>query len=233
MRVLLVEDERTLGDTLARGLRQQGWSVDLARHGLAGLSRAVDREYDVVLLDVVLPRLHGYEVLRELRRRGIATPVVMLSAKDGELDQADALDLGADDYVTKPFSFVLLLARIRAVVRRGPASLPAVLAAGDLTLDPGTHRVARAGVDVALTAREFALLEHLMRHRGQVLSKAQLLAEVWDPAAEPDPNTVEVYVRYLRTKVDLPFGVRSIETLRGVGYRLVDATVPTPVAAAG
>ena len=220
MRILVVEDEPRLADTIRRGLGNEGFTVDVAHDGVDGLWSACELPYDVIVLDIMLPGMHGYAVLEELRRRGVWTPVLMLTAKDGEYDQADALDLGADDYLTKPFSFVILVARLRALIRRGAPERPVVMAAGDLTLDPARRRVARGGAEIDLTPREFGLLEFLMRHRDDVVSKAQILEGVWDPAFTGDPNVVEVYVRYLRQKIDVPFGRRAIETVRGMGYRL-------------
>jgi DNA-binding response OmpR family regulator len=172
------------------------------------------------VLDIMLPGLSGYEVVRGLRAAKVWTPVLMLTAKDGEYDEADALDLGADDYLTKPFSYVVLLAHLRALIRRGSPPRPAVLSAGDLTLNPATRRCHRGGVEIRLTAREFALLEHLIRNSNDVVPKASLLSNVWDEFYAGDPNIVEVYVGYLRKKVDAPFGRASIETVRGAGYRL-------------
>jgi DNA-binding response OmpR family regulator len=173
-----------------------------------------------VLLDVMLPRLSGYDVVRTLRAEENWVPVLMLSAKDGEYDQADGLDYGADDYLTKPFSYVVLLARLRALLRRGGSERPAVLSAGDLRLDPATHRVTRGEVDVALSPRQFALLEYFLRHAGEVLPKSRILEHVWDFAFEGDPNIVEVYIRQLRLRVDEPFGRSALRTVRGAGYRL-------------
>ena len=220
MRVLVVEDEQRLARALQRGLVAEGYAVDLAHNGEDGLHLAREGAYDALVLDVMLPRLSGYRVCQALRAEGNWVPVLMLSAKDGEHDQADGLDLGADDYLTKPFSYVVLLARLRALVRRGAPQRPAVLAAGDLTLDPARRRVHRGGTEVALTPREFAVLEHLLRHRGEVVSKTELLTHVWDSNYDGDPNVVEVYVGYLRRKVDLPFDRHAIETVRGAGYRL-------------
>jgi two-component system OmpR family response regulator len=177
--------------------------------------------YDAVVLDIMLPGLSGYRIVRSLRAEGNWVPVLMLSAKDGEYDQADGLDAGADDYLTKPFSFVVLLAKLRAVLRRGAPERPAVLTAGTLSLDPATRRVTREGDDIALTTREFALLEYLMRHRDEVVTKTELLDHVWDAGADTDPNVVEVYVGYLRRKIDQPYNQRSLQTVRGAGYRLV------------
>ncbi|GAB3237981.1 response regulator transcription factor [Kineococcus gypseus] len=220
MKVLVVEDEVALATTLRRGLEGEGFSVELAHDGREGLWRAVEFGYDVVVLDLMLPVLSGYEVCRRLRAAGVWTPVLVLSAKDGEYDEVDALDLGADDFLAKPFSFPVLVAHLHALVRRGAPERPVELSAGDLRLDPTTHRVHRGSTQLTLTAREFALLHHLMRHRDEVVSKAQLLEAVWDPHAHTDPNVVEVYVRYLRRKIDVPFGRAAIQTVRGAGYRL-------------
>ena len=216
MRLLLVEDETGLARALARGLSAEGFAVDVAHDGATGLQQAVDEAYDVVVLDVMLPRLSGYDVVRSLRAQGVWTPVLMLSAKDGEHDQADGLDVGADDYLTKPFSFVVLVARLRALLRRGAPARPAVLTAGDLSLDPAARTVRQRGEEVALTAREFALLEYLLRRPGQVVSKGELRDHVWDAAGD-DLNVVEVYVGYLRRKL----GAAAVETVRGAGYRVV------------
>lgn len=220
MKVLLVEDEERLAETVRRGLTADGFVVDVVHSGVDGLWAASENPYDVIVLDIMLPELSGYKVVERLRQRGVWTPILMLTAKDGEYDQADALDLGADDYLTKPFSFVVLVARLRALIRRGAPERPAVLVAGDLLLDPSDRRVERAGVEVALTPREFGLLQFLMRHRGTVLSKSEILDGVWDSAYEGDPNVVEVYVRYLRLKIDHPFARNAIQTVRGMGYRL-------------
>jgi two-component system OmpR family response regulator len=226
MRVLVVEDEVSLAETIRDGLGRDGFTVDLVHDGVEGLWSATESPhgaYDVIVLDIMLPKLSGYEVCRQLRARGVWTPVLMLTAKDGEYDQADALDLGADDYLTKPFSFVVLIAHLRALVRRGAPERPAVLTAGDLTLDPSERRVARAGTPVALTPREFALLEFLLRNRGQAVTKTAIIENVWDANFNGDPNIVEVYVGYLRKKIDHPFGRAAIETVRGAGYRLADS----------
>ena len=220
MRVLVVEDERSLGAALQRGLRAEGFAVDTCGTGDEGLARARTGDYDALVLDVMLPGLSGYRVVQALRAEGVWVPVLMLTAKDGEHDQADALDLGADDYLTKPFSFVVLVARLRALLRRGAPARPAVLTAGDLTLDPAGRRVARGEVAIELTAREFSLLEYLLRHRDEVVSKSDLLAHVWDAHLDTDLNLVEVYVGYLRRKVDAPFGRAQLQTVRGAGYRL-------------
>jgi two-component system OmpR family response regulator len=220
VRLLVVEDEVRLARALRDGLQADGFAVDLAHTGPDGLELARVGAYDAVVLDVLLPGLSGYRVVSALRAERNWVPVLMLSAKDGEYDQADGLDLGADDYLTKPFSYVVLLARLRALLRRGVRERPVVLAAGDLRLDPASHRVRRGDTDVVLTAREFALLEYLLRHPGRVVSKTELLDHVWDAAEATDPNAVEVYVGYLRRKLDAPFGRHALETVRGAGYRL-------------
>ncbi|GAA4561537.1 response regulator transcription factor [Micromonospora coerulea] len=216
MRVLVVEDEARLAAAVQRGLQAEGFAVDVAATGPAGLEAARHGGYDAMILDVMLPGLSGYEVVRRLRAEERWLPVLMLSAKDGEYDQADGLDCGADDYLTKPFSYVVLLARLRALLRRGAPERPAVLAVGDLRLDPARRRVTRSDVEVALTTREYALLDYLMRHPGQVVSKTELLDHVWDASLETAPNAVEVYVGYLRRKI----GRERLETVRGAGYRL-------------
>ena len=222
MRVLMVEDEVGLASTVRRGLIVEGFNVDVVHDGGEGLWKATENKYDVIVLDIMLPGMNGYKVCEQLRAAGVWTPVLMLTAKDGEYDQADAFDLGADDYLTKPFSFVVLVARLRALIRRGAPARPVVLSAGDLTLDPARRRVERAGDLLMLTPREFGLLEFLLRHRGDVVSKSTILAAVWDTHYDGDPNVVEVYIGYLRRKIDLPYGRRAIETVWGVGYRLAD-----------
>jgi DNA-binding response OmpR family regulator len=220
MRLLLVEDEQAFAAELTRGLVREGFSVDQARTGPDGLWKAHSEEYDALLLDILLPGCSGYEIVRRLRAAGVWTPIVMLTAKDGEHDIADALDLGADDYLVKPFSYVVLLARLRALVRRGSRERPAELTVGDLRVDPAGRRCWRGDVEIQLTTREFALLLHLAQRSGQVCSKSQLLENVWDQHFDGDLNVVEVYVGYLRRKIDQPFGRTSIETVRGAGYRL-------------
>ncbi len=217
MRVLLVEDEAHLAEAVQRGLTAERFVVDVVSDGREGLRRALDARYDVVVLDIMLPGLSGYRICQEMRKAQVWTPVLMLTAKDGEYDEADAFDLGADDYLTKPFSFVVLVARLRALVRRGAPARPAVLEAGDLTLDPARHVVTVAGEVVPLTAREFALLHHFLRHPDVALPKTEVLQQVWDLHYDGEPNVLEVYVGYLRRK--LPRGAERIETLRGVGYR--------------
>jgi len=220
VRILVVEDEVRLAQALRRGLRAEGFAVDLAHDGEDGLYRARVGEYDAVVLDVMLPKLSGYRVCRALRAEKNWVPVLMLSAKDGEYDQADGLDVGADDYLTKPFSYVVLVARLRALLRRAAPPRPAVLAAGDLTLDPAAHTVSRGGTEITLTPREFSLLELFLRRPDEVLSKSEILAHVWDTYYQGDPNVVEVYVGYLRMKIDAPFGRTAVQTVRGSGYRL-------------
>jgi DNA-binding response OmpR family regulator len=220
VRVLVVEDERVLAAALARGLGAEGFAVDVAHDGAEGLEQATETPYDAIVLDLMLPSLSGYEVLRRLRAADVWTPVLMLTAKDGEYDIGDALDLGADDYLTKPFSYVVLVARLRALLRRGAPVRPSKLVAGDLVVDPATHRCVRGGTPIDLTAREFSLLEYLARSVDQVLSKTNIVEHVWDANFDGDPNIVEVYVSYLRRKIDTPFGRSSIETVRGAGYRL-------------
>jgi len=220
VRVLVVEDEVSLAEVVRRGLISDGFVVDVVHNGEDGLWAASESPYDVIVLDIMLPKLNGYKVLEQLRGRGVWTPVLMLTAKDGEYDQADAFDLGADDYLTKPFSFVVLIARLRALIRRGAPERPVVLAAGDLTLDPARRRVQRGEAGIDLTPKEFSLLEFLMHRRGEVVTKSEILENVWDPAFDGDVNIVEVYVGYLRRKIDVPYERRSIETIRGVGYRL-------------
>ncbi|QGU27154.1 response regulator transcription factor [Microbacterium oryzae] len=220
MRVLVVDDEVRLAEGIRRGLEAEGFAVDVAHDGVDGLWRARETRYDAIVLDLMMPGMSGWKVCETLRAEENWTPVLMLTAKDGEWDQVEALETGADDYVTKPFSFVVLVARLRALIRRGAAERPVVLEAGDLRVDPRAHRVWRGDDEIAVTAREFAVLEHLMRHRGDVVSKRELIAGVWDDDFEGDPNIVEVYVGHLRRKVDKPFGRAAIETIRGVGYRL-------------
>jgi DNA-binding response OmpR family regulator len=220
VRILVVEDDEHLGRSIKRGLGAEGFATDLAYNGVDGLWRAREGDYDVVVLDIMLPGLNGYQVCAELRGGGNWTPILMLTAKDGEFDVAEALDTGADDYLSKPFSYVVLVARIRALLRRARTSSPAVLVAGDLRLDPAAHRVWRGHTEVTLTPRQFALLEFLMRRAGEAVPKSTILEHVWDFAFEGDPNIVEVYVRHLRKKIDEPYGRNAIQTVRLVGYRL-------------
>jgi two-component system, OmpR family, response regulator len=223
MRVLVAEDDVKMAGLLKRGLEEEGYAVDVARTGAEALWAGSENPYDVVLLDVMLPDLDGLEVCRRLRTANRWAPVLMLTARDAVPDRVAGLDAGADDYLAKPFSFSELLARMRALVRRGPSERPAVLSAGDLELDPATKRVRREGRPIDLTPKEFALLEYFMRHPGEVLSRTRLIEHVWDFAYDGDSNVVDVYVRYLREKVDRPFDRQTIETVRGTGYRLREA----------
>jgi len=221
MRVLIVDDEMRLAESIRRYLTVEGFTADVAHNGVDGLWAASQTPYDVMILDIMLPRLNGYEVVRQLRERDVWTPVLMLTAKDGEYDQTDAFDLGADDYLTKPFSFPILVARLRALIRRGAPQRPTVLRAGDLTLDPARRRVTRNEQEIPLTPREFGLLEILIRNQGNILTKSEIIRNVWDENFDGDVNNVEVYIGYLRRKIDHPFGRHSIQTVRGMGYRLV------------
>jgi two-component system OmpR family response regulator len=220
MRVLVVEDEHRLAAGVRAGLEAAGFAVDVALDGTDGLWRAREHPYDAIVLDLMLPGMNGFKVCRTLREEGIWTPILVLTAKDGEWDQVEALDTGADDYLTKPFSTAVLVARLRALLRRGARPRPSVLVAGDLRLDPAARRAWRGDVEVELTARELSLLELFLRRRGEVISKRDVLASVWDDDFEGDPNIVEVYVAHLRNKLDRPFGRAGLETVRGSGYRL-------------
>lgn len=219
-RILVVEDEAALADGVARGLRAEGFEVEVAYDGLTGLEKARGSDVDLIILDIMLPGLNGYRVCRALRAEGVGTPILMLTAKSGEYDEAEALDTGADDFLSKPFSFVVLVARVRALLRRSVDGKAQPLIIGDLMLDPLARTCSRAGQPVALTTREYELLEALMRKPGQVVAKSELLDRVWGADFEGDPNVVEVYVGYLRRKIDRPFGRNDIETVRGVGYRI-------------
>ncbi|KQZ67567.1 response regulator transcription factor [Nocardioides sp. Root151] len=220
MRVLVVDDEKRLARSLKVGLEAEGFAVDVAADGTDGLWLARENDYDAIVLDLMLPGINGYRVCATLREEENWTPILMLTAKDGEWDQVEGLDTGADDYLTKPFSFPVLVARLRAIIRRGATERPTVLEAGDLRLDPAARRVWRGETELELTTREHSLLAFLMRHTGDVVSKTQILEAVWDVNFEGDPNIVEVYIRHLRNKVDRPFGREAIQTLRGAGYRL-------------
>jgi two-component system OmpR family response regulator len=220
MRVLIVEDEIKMASLIRRGLRDDGMSADVAITGEDALWMAGSTDYDVIVLDVMLPGLDGFEVCKRLRADGIWSPILMLTARDGVEDRVQGLDTGADDYLIKPFSFSEFAARLRALGRRGPIERPPTLQAGDLTLDPSSKRVRRGSTDISLSAKEYALLETFMRHPGDVLERFQLLEHAWDYDYENRSNIVDVYVRYLRAKIDRPFGVESIETVRGAGYRL-------------
>ncbi len=221
MRILVVEDEASIAEALATGLRAEGFDVDIADNGTDGLWRAREGGYAAIILDILLPGLNGYRVCRTLREEDVWTPILMLTAKDGELDEAEALDTGADDFLSKPFSFVVLVARLRALLRRGATPRPTVLTVGSLTLDPASRQCTRQGTTIDLTAREYALLDLLMRRSDAIVSKGTLLDEVWGPDFEGDPNIVEVYIGYVRKKIDAPFGLQTILTVRGAGYRLV------------
>jgi two-component system, OmpR family, response regulator len=220
MRVLVVEDDIRVAAAVRHGLEAEGYAVDVAADGEEGRWYAEENEYDAIVLDVMLPRLAGDELCIELRKAGNWTPILMLTARSAAEEEARALDAGADDFLAKPFSYVVLLARLRALLRRGRNARPTVLRAGDLVLDPAAHRVARGKTDIALTPRQFSLLEFLMRRVGEVVPKATILEHVWDFAYEGDPNIVEVYVRQLRQRIDEPFDRQSLQTVRLVGYRL-------------
>jgi two-component system OmpR family response regulator len=220
VRALIVEDEVKMAGLIRRGLRADGMAVDVAAKGEEALWMAGSTEYDVIVLDVMLPGIDGFETCRRLRGEGVWAPVLMLTARDAVEDRVQGLDLGADDYLTKPFSFAELSARLRALARRGPVEQPTVLEVGDLRLDPASRRVWRGDRDISLSAKEYALLEAFMRRPGHVLDRYQLLEQAWDYEYENRSNVIDVYVRYLRQKVDRPFGLRSLETVRGAGYRL-------------
>lgn len=220
VKLLLVEDDRAIAAAVRRGLEREGFTVDVAHDGADGLWLATEGHYDLIVLDLLLPGRNGFDICATLRDCGIWTPILVLTAKDGDLDETEALDTGADDYLTKPFSFSVLVARVRALLRRTSGSTPAPVTAGDLGIDPVARRCWRGDQEIPLTTREFAVLEFLLRRAGQVVSKSEILGGVWAHDFEGDPNIVEVYVRRLRRKVDEPFGRRSIETFRGAGYRL-------------
>ena len=220
MRVLIVEDEVKMAGLIRRGMRGEGFAADVAANGEDALWMAEATEYDAIVLDIMLPGVDGLEVCRRLRAAGVWTPILLLTARGGVGDRVAGLDGGADDYLTKPFSFAELLARLRALVRRGAVERPVELRVGDLRLDPATKQVARGDTDITLSAREFAILEAFMRHPGQILSRFALLEQVWDYDYENRSNVVDSYVRFLRRKIDKPFGTDSIETIRGSGYRL-------------
>jgi DNA-binding response OmpR family regulator len=220
MKLLLVEDDRKIATAVKRGLESEGFTVEVAFDGDKGFWLASEGSYDLIVLDIMLPGRNGYRVCGDLRDADNWTPILMLTAKDGDLDEAEALDTGADDYLTKPFSFAVLVARIRALLRRTTGRNPVPIAAGDLRIDPGQRRAWRGDEEIELTARQFDVLEFLMRRGGQVLSKSEILGGVWEYDFEGDPNIVEVYIRRLRTRIDEPFGRHAIETVRGAGYRL-------------
>jgi len=220
VKILLVEDDEKLAASVRRGLEAEGFTVEVSHDGNDGLWRATEGLYDLIVLDIMLPGRNGYRVCADLRSQGVWTPILMLTAKDGDLDEAEALDTGADDYLTKPFSFAVLVARLRALTRRAAGRDPLPLEVGDLRIDPAARRVWRAGRQISLTAREFSVLEFLVRRAGTALTKREILAGVWDDDFDGDPNIVEVYVRRLRRKIDEPFDHPLLETLRGAGYRL-------------
>lgn len=221
MRILVVEDDKRLAATLRRGLEAEGFAVDNALDGELGIWLASENSYDAIVLDIMLPKVNGFVVCARLREAGNWTPILMLTAKDGELDEAEALDTGADDYLTKPFSFLVLVAHLRALLRRGAAERPAQLVVGNLVVDPAAHVCARDDRVIDLTAKEFAIVEFLARRRGEVVSKSDLLDHAWDFAFEGDPNVIDVHMSNIRRKIDRPFGAHSLRTVRGVGYRLV------------
>jgi two-component system OmpR family response regulator len=220
MRVLVVEDEARVASAVKRGLEAEGFAVDVAGDGTDGLWLAQEHEYDAIVLDIMLPGLNGYRICATLREAGDWTPILMLTAKNGEYDEAEALDEGADDYLTKPFSYVVLVARLRALLRRSGRGQRVTYEAGELRLDPASHRVWQAEKEIELTAREFSVLEFLMSRAGEVVPKRDILEHVWDFDFEGDPNIIEVYIRRLRRKIDEPFDRHAIETIRGAGYRL-------------
>ncbi|WP_380282208.1 response regulator transcription factor [Kitasatospora purpeofusca] len=220
MRVLVVEDEQRLALAIKLGLEVEGFTVDIVHDGVSGLARAIDHSYDVIILDIMLPGLNGYRVCSRLRAAGSDAGILMLTAKDGEWDEAEALDTGADDYLSKPFSFVVLVARLKALARRIGSRAPRRTVLGDLVVDSAARTCTRAGAPIALTPREFALLDHLARRAGEAVSKRDLLEEVWDSGPDSDPNTVEVHISSLRRKIDAPFGRSAVQTVRGSGYRL-------------
>jgi two-component system OmpR family response regulator len=220
MRVLVVEDSVKTASLIKRGLEEEGYAVDVAVSGSEALSMSTSYPTDAIVLDVMLPDEDGFEVCRKIREAGTWSPILMLTALDGVHDRVRGLDVGADDYLTKPFAFTELTARLRALLRRGPEQRPAILEVGDLTLDPSTRVVRRGGTPIDLTAKEFALLEFFLRHPGEVLTRMRLIEHVWDFAYDGSSNVVDVYVKYLREKIDRPFGVDSIRTVRGAGYRL-------------
>ena len=230
MRILVVEDEASIAEALATGLKAEGFDVDIADNGNDGLWRAREGGYAAIILDILLPGLNGFKVCRTLRDEGVWTPILILTAKDGELDEAEALDTGADDFLSKPFSFVVLVARLRALLRRGATPRPTVLTVGSLTLDPASRQCTRRGTTIDLTAREYALLDLLMRRSDAIVPKTVLLDEVWGPDFEGDPNIVEVYIGYVRRKIDAPFEIQTILTVRGAGYRLVADAEPEAAA---
>ena len=221
MRILVVDDEPRLAAAVKRGLEAEGFAVDVAATGDEGLWMATEVAYDAIVLDIMLPGISGYTVCARLREAGVWTPILMLTAKNGEYDEAEALDTGADGYLSKPFSFVVLVAHIRALLRRGATERPAKLSVGDLVLDPATRSCIRGDMAIDLTAKEFSVLEFLMKSKGDVVTKSQIVEHVWDAAYDGDLNVVEVHVSALRRKIDAPFGTDTIRTVRGAGYQMV------------
>ena len=221
MKLLLIEDDKKIAAAITRGLRADGFTVEVAFNGIDGLWMATEATYDVLVVDLMLPGKNGFVICKELRERQIWTPILVLTAKDGDLDEAEALDTGADDYLTKPFSYPVLVAHLRALLRRTAGQTPVPISVGDLRIDPGARRSWRGDVEIDLTARQFEVLEFLMRRAGQVMSKREILEGVWDSDFDGDPNIVEVYIGRLRSRFDKPFDRLSIETVRGAGYRLV------------
>ncbi|MCM2422816.1 response regulator transcription factor [Streptomyces sp. RKAG293] len=222
MRVLVVDDERRLASVIRRGLEAEGYAVDVCHDGRHGLRMALQHPYQVIILDIMLPGLNGYRVCELLRREGIRTPILMLTAKNGEWDEAEALDTGADDYLTKPFSYVVLLARLRALLRRGGPVRQRALQIGDLHIDPATRRCRRGEREIELTAKEFAVLAYLGLRSGEVVTRSDLLEQAWDANQQAASNIIDVHIRALRRKIDVPFGRSTIHTVRGAGYRLAD-----------
>ena len=220
MRVLLIEDDVTIARLLKEGLEDESYAVDVAHDGGEGYQTAAADEYDVIILDIMLPEMNGYEVCRALRNDGNKTPILMLTARDAERDIVEGLDTGADDYLAKPFSFDVLLARIRALLRRPNEKLEEILQIGDLKLDPSSKKVTRASQEISLTAKEYGVLEYLMRNKGKVLSKEQIISHVWDFDADVLPNNVELFIMFLRRKIDKPFKSKLIHTVSGFGYKL-------------
>ena len=220
MRVLLIEDDVTIARLLKEGLEDESYAVDIARDGSEGYRTAAADDYDVIILDIMLPEMNGYEVCRSLRNDGSKTPILMLTARDAERDIVEGLDTGADDYLAKPFSFDVLLARIRALLRRPNEKLEEILQVGDLKLDPSLKKVTRASQEITLTAKEYGVLEYLMRNKGEVLSKEQIISHVWDFDADVLPNNVELFIMFLRRKIDKPFKSKLIHTVSGFGYKL-------------
>ena len=222
MRVLIVEDEELIAQSIHDSLTAEGYAVDRAVDGVTALWKASEQTYDAILLDIMLPEMNGFVVCQQLRQRGVTTPIMMVSAKAGEFDQAEGLDTGADDYITKPFSLVVLSARLRALIRRGPADRPAVLEVGSLRVDPSRRTVERNGVPIELTPREFVLLQYLLHQAGRPVRKRELIEQVWGDD-DLEANVLQVYIGYLRRKIDEPFGTDTIQTIRGIGYRIDSA----------